>query len=67
MGANFEVDVYDSSGIHHDFDSRAEGTSGIGKGVITFRVGSRGEPIAVRFNSGAHFHEAPMAIGRLAD
>jgi hypothetical protein len=63
----FKVEVYDSSGIHHDFDSRTEGTSGVGKGVITFRVDSQGEPIAVRFNSGANFHEEPIAIGRLAD
>lgn len=60
------VEVYDSSASRHDFDSRAEGTNGVGKGVITFRVNSRGEPIAVRFNSGADFQKKPITIGRLA-
>jgi len=60
------VEVYDSSASRHDFDSRAEGTNGVGQGVITFRVDSRGEPIAVRFNAGADFKKKPIAIGRLA-
>lgn len=63
----FNVEVYDSSTIQHDFDSRAEGTNGIGKGVVTVEVNSRGEPVAVRFNSGARFQARPMAIGRPAD
>lgn len=61
-----KVEVYDSSASRHDFDSRAEGTNGVGKGVITFRVDAQGEPIAVRFNSGANFNKKPIAIGRLA-
>jgi len=61
----YRVEVYDSSGIHHDEDSRPEHTSGVGKGTITFRVNGRGEPIAFQFNSRAHFHEEPIAIGRL--
>ena len=61
----YRVEVYDSSGIHHDDDSRPEHTSGVGKGTITFRVNERGEPIAFQFNSRAHFHEEPIAIGRL--
>jgi hypothetical protein len=60
------VEVYDSSASRHDFDSRAEGTNGVGKGIITFRVDAQGEPIAVRFNSGANFNKKPIAIGRIA-
>jgi hypothetical protein len=41
----FRVTVYDSSGIRHDEDSRPEGTSGIGKGVITIKVDDPGVPI----------------------
>jgi len=59
------VEVYDSSGIHHDDDSRLEHTSGVGKGIITFRVNESGEPISFQFNSRAHFHDEPIAIGRL--
>jgi hypothetical protein len=62
----FRVEVYDSSGIHHDDDSRPEHTSGVGEGIITFRVNERGEPIAFQFNSRAHFHTEPIAIGRLS-
>ena len=63
----YGVEVYDSSGIHHDDDSRPEHTSGVGKGVITFRVNESGEPIAFQFNSHAHFHTEPIAIGRLVN
>jgi hypothetical protein len=61
----YRVEVYDSSGIHHDDDSRPEHTSGVGEGIITFRVNESGEPIAFQFNSRAHFHTEPIAIGRL--
>jgi hypothetical protein len=45
----YGVEVYDSSGIHHDKDSRQpEHTSGIGKGIIRFQVNEAGEPIATR-------------------
>jgi len=60
-----KVAVYDSSAARHDADSRADGTNGVGKGVITFRVNLQGEPIAVRFNSEANFSTKPIAIGRL--
>ena len=63
----FRVEVYDSSGIRHDDDSRAEGTNGVGKGVITFRVDAFGEPVGFQFNSRAHFHGEPIAIGRLVN
>jgi hypothetical protein len=61
----YRVQVYDSSVIHHDEDSRPEGTSGVGEGVITFRVDASGQPIGFQFNSQAHYHEEPIAIGRL--
>jgi hypothetical protein len=63
----YRVAVYDSTGIHHDDDSRPKETSGIGKGVITFRVDDRGVPVAFQFNSHAHFHLEPIAIGRIID
>jgi hypothetical protein len=61
----YRVEVYDSSGIHHDDDSRPKATSGIGKGVITFKVDERGIPVGFQFNSLAHFHLELIAIGRL--
>jgi hypothetical protein len=63
----YRVTVYDSSGIRHDEDSRPDGTSGIGEGAITIRVDDRGTPVGFRFNSHAHFHLEPIAIGRIAD
>ena len=63
----YRVEVYDSSEIRHDNDSRPEGTNGVGKGVITFRVDAFGEPVGFQFNSHAHFHEEPIAIGRLVN
>jgi hypothetical protein len=61
----YRVAVYDSSGIHHDEDSRPKATSGIGAGVITFQVDDRGGPVGFRFNSLAHSHLEPIAIGRI--
>jgi hypothetical protein len=63
----YRVTVYDSSGIRHDEDSRPEGTSGIGEGVITISVDDRGAPVGFRFNSHAHFHLETIAIGRIVD
>lgn len=63
----YRVEVYDSSDIRHDDDSRPEGTTGVGKGVITFRVDEFGEPVGFQFNSHAHFHGEAIAIGRLAN
>jgi hypothetical protein len=61
----YRVQVYDSSVIHHDNDSRPEGTNGVGEGVITFRVDANGQPVGFQFNSRAHYHGEPIAIGRL--
>jgi hypothetical protein len=60
----YSLEVYDSSGIRHDNDSRPPGTSGIGKGTINFKIDPTGKAIAFQFNSAAHFHEEPIAIGR---
>jgi hypothetical protein len=61
----YRIAVYDSSGIRHDDDSRPETTSGIGKGVIIVKVDDRGAPIGFQFNSHAHFHREPIAVGRI--
>jgi hypothetical protein len=61
----YKIAVYDSSGIHHDDDSRPKGMNGIGKGVITFRVDDPGAPAGFQFNSLARFHLEPIAIGRI--
>jgi hypothetical protein len=64
-GSEYRVQVYDSSGIHHDDDTRPKGTNGIGEGVILFKVDDRGVPIGFRFNSHAHPHLEPIAVGRI--
>jgi hypothetical protein len=61
----YAVEVYDSSGIHHEEDTRPPSTSGVGRGIIFFRVNQGGQPIAFQFNRHANFHEEPIAIGRL--
>jgi hypothetical protein len=63
----YRVEVYDSSVIHHDEDSRPEGTNGVGEGVISFRVNASGKPVGFQFNSRAHYHGEPIAIGRLVN
>ncbi len=65
--SEYKVAVYDSSGIHHDDDNRPNATGGIGQGVITFRVDNGGIPVGFKFNSNAHFHFEPIAIGRVID
>ena len=64
-GDSYGVEVYDSSGIRHDDDSRTGRTGGVGSGVITFRINRSGEPIAFQFNSRADIHSEAIAIGRL--
>ena len=61
----YRVEVFDSSAIHHDDDSRPQGTGGVGKGIITFKVNPRDEPVGFRFNSRANFHSEAIGIGRL--
>jgi hypothetical protein len=62
------VPAYDSSIVKHYEDSRVhDGTfhDGVGKGTIHFRVDATGKPIAFQFGQGDHFHEDPIAIGRI--
>ena len=66
-GSEYNIAVYDSSGIPHNDDSRPKATSGIGKGVITFKVDNSGIPVGFQFNSHARFHLEPIAIGRIVD
>jgi hypothetical protein len=61
------VEVYDSSAILHDDDTRPEGTTGVGRGVIMFKVDEHGIPVGFRFNSDAHLHIKPIAIGRIIE
>ncbi len=66
-GDEMAIDIYDSSMILHDEDTRPKGTTGIGRGVITFKLDDRGVPVAFRFNSDAHLHFKPIAIARIID
>jgi hypothetical protein len=61
------VEVYDSSAILHDDDTRPAGTTGVGRGVITFKVDEHGIPVGFRFNSSAHLHIEPIAIARIIE
>jgi hypothetical protein len=63
------VRVYDSSVLPHVDDTRGDNKgdyrSGVGEGGIVFRVDSDGRPIAFQFRPPDHFHEEPIAIGRI--
>ena len=65
----FTVRVYDSSVLPHVEDTRGDNKSdyrsGVGEGGIVFRVDSDGRPIAFQFRPPDHFHEDPIAIGRI--
>jgi hypothetical protein len=62
------VPAYDSSTVKHYEDSRVRDGmfhDGVGRGTIHFRVDATGNPTAFQFGPGDHFHEDPMAIGRI--
>lgn len=63
----YRIAVIDSTGTPHDEDSRPKGTSGIGQGVLWFKVNADGEPVAYKRNAEVGFKSAPIAIGRLTD
>ncbi len=65
--ATFRVAVVDSTGSPHDEDTRPRGSTGIGRGTMTFRVDAEGHPVAYRRNSAAEFRAAPIEIGRMAE
>jgi hypothetical protein len=63
------VPVFDSSTVKHYDDSRLHSDGGfhdgVGRGTIHFRVDAAGRPIAFQFGRGDHFHDDPIAIGRI--
>jgi hypothetical protein len=63
----FRVAVIDSTGTPHDEDTRARGGTGIGKGVMWFKVDAAGEPVAYQRSSDVAFKTAPIAIGRMTE
>lgn len=66
-GDVYRVEVVDSTATSHDEDTRPRGTSGIGRGVIWFKVNADGQAVAYQRNSATAFKTAPIEIGRMAD
>jgi hypothetical protein len=67
-GQLMSVRVCDSSVLRHYDDSRVQNGAfhdGVGSGAIHFRVDAAGKPITFQFGPGDHFHEDPIAIGRI--
>ncbi len=61
----YRVRVIDSTASPHGYDTRPEGQSGVGRGVIWLITNAAGKPIGYRWkNPRGPVHEAPMAIGR---
>jgi hypothetical protein len=63
----YRVAVIDSTGTPHDDDSRPPGGTGIGKGVMWFKVNAEGTAVAYRRNSELPFKSAPIEIGRMSE
>jgi hypothetical protein len=67
----YDVRVYDSSATPHFLDTRGNGPgqfpTGVGSGIIKFRVDSDGRPISFLFAppASAEFSNLPIAIGRV--
>jgi hypothetical protein len=65
----FAVRAYDSSNLKHYDDSRVQENNtmhdGVGIGTIHFQIDANGRPKAFQFGPGDHFHEYPIAIGRV--
>jgi hypothetical protein len=68
-GQLMAVRAYDSSTVRHYDDSRIQSDGvfhdGVGDGAIHFRVDTAGRPATFQFGPGDHFHEVPIAIGRI--
>jgi hypothetical protein len=60
----YDVTAYDSSNIPHNDDTRQNGITGVGRGIINIQVNSSGAPIAFQFKIGDPFYNYPIAIGR---
>ncbi len=63
----YRVEVIDSTGTPHDDDTRVKGGTGIGKGMMWFRVNADGQPTAYKRNSETALKSAPIAIGRMVE
>ncbi|HZZ43593.1 MAG TPA: hypothetical protein VFE58_11700, partial [Tepidisphaeraceae bacterium] len=62
----FRVTVIDSTSSPHANDTRASGTTGVGRGTLWFQVDPAGHPTGFRWKSnGNHFTNLPISIGRL--
>ncbi len=65
----FSVRVYDSAAEPHFSDTRGAGAgqfaTGVGSGVIKFKVDDAGRPKAFQFAPSDHLESLPIAIGRL--
>jgi hypothetical protein len=67
----YDVRVYDSTATPHFFDTRGDGAgqfpTGVGSGIIKFRVDADGWPISFLFTPpvSAVFSDLPIAIGRI--
>jgi hypothetical protein len=63
------VRVYDSAAYAHFDDTRGdepgEFPSGVGSGIINFRVNDAGHPVAFQFGPSDSFVSLPIAIGRV--
>jgi hypothetical protein len=63
----FSVQAYDSAQYPHFDDTRGDGESGVGSGVIKFRVNASGGPTSFLFgppDDPQNWFTAPIAIGR---
>jgi hypothetical protein len=63
----FSVQVYDSAQFPHFDDTRGEGESGVGSGVIKFTVDASGGPASFLFgppDDPQNWSTVPIAIGR---
>ena len=59
------ITAFDSSRTGHAQDTRRKGTSGVGSGVMSFRVDEAGAPIALHWSSPEKKQiTVPIAIGR---
>jgi len=64
-GATYTISVIDASEVRHFSDSRTDGQTGIGTGMLQIHVDANGEPIEVKFNPKAKWHPHLFGIGRL--
>jgi hypothetical protein len=65
----FAIRVYDSAADSHSHDTRGnnegEFKSGVGSGIINFKVDDTGKPVEFQFTPNSDFKNLPIAIGRI--